>query len=261
MASICTDNQLSATDGGYTNRKIQPTIILYTNHGCPFAQRAHIILDELKLAYEEVVIDLDTPRPQWYLDINPQGLVPAIKYSIPGMLSEVIITESAIVAQFLCDNFPSHLLPASGDSASAALIRARISFFCQTWTDKISPSQFAVMRAESPEEKAMTAKAAIALIKKEIEPLLANANPFFGGSEYLTFAEVFTAPFVQRLVTLAEDGEMVPKELLEDMEELPNFGRWIQAVLGHENATRIFEKEKFLEISRRRLQKMREAQM
>lgn len=65
-----------ATTNGHVNGNdvATPKITLYTNHRCPYAQRAHITLDELKLPYEEVIIDLDTPRPQWYLDINPRGL-------------------------------------------------------------------------------------------------------------------------------------------------------------------------------------------
>ena len=239
-----------------------PKITLYTNHLCPFAQRAHITLDELQLPHEEVLIDLETPRPQWYLDINPRGLVPSIKYSVPGVLDkEEIITESAVVAQFLCDSFPSHLLPAVGKDASpsAALTRARINFFCDTWSDKISSTQWAIMQAETPEEKETKAKETIAAIKKEIEPLLANADPFFGGSKELTFAEVFTAPFIQRMVALAEDGELYPRGLLAQIEELPNFSRWVKAVLGQGSVTRIFNKEKFLDGTKRRMQRMKDA--
>ncbi len=50
---------------------ISPKITLYTNHACPWAHRAHIALKELGLPYEEVIIDLDTPREAWYLKINP----------------------------------------------------------------------------------------------------------------------------------------------------------------------------------------------
>lgn len=50
---------------------ISPKIHLYTNHGCPFAHRAHIALKELGLPYEETIIDLDRPRDPWYLEINP----------------------------------------------------------------------------------------------------------------------------------------------------------------------------------------------
>jgi len=48
-----------------------PKITLYTNHGCPYAHRAHIALNELKLPYEEVIIDLDKPREPWFLEVNP----------------------------------------------------------------------------------------------------------------------------------------------------------------------------------------------
>ena len=48
-----------------------PKITLYTNHRCPYAHRAHIVLRELGLPYEEVIIDLDRPRDPWYLEVNP----------------------------------------------------------------------------------------------------------------------------------------------------------------------------------------------
>lgn len=41
------------------------------------AHRAHIALKELQLPYEEVIIDLDKPREEWYLKVNPvRGLLP-----------------------------------------------------------------------------------------------------------------------------------------------------------------------------------------
>ena len=69
-----------------TNGFHSPKIILYTNHACPWvgishcladwltleqAHRAHIALKELKLSYEEVIIDLSKPREEWYLKVNP----------------------------------------------------------------------------------------------------------------------------------------------------------------------------------------------
>lgn len=48
-----------------------PKITLYTSHLCPWAHRAHIALRELKLPFEEVLIDLSVPREPWYLEINP----------------------------------------------------------------------------------------------------------------------------------------------------------------------------------------------
>lgn len=45
----------------------QGKLTLYTNHGCPWAHRAHIIVKELGLDYEETIIDLERPRDEWYL--------------------------------------------------------------------------------------------------------------------------------------------------------------------------------------------------
>ena len=73
-----------ATTNGHTNGSstngvaTKPKIHLYTNHRCPYAHRGHIVLQELGLEFEETIIDLDTPRPQWYLDINPRGTHPTL---------------------------------------------------------------------------------------------------------------------------------------------------------------------------------------
>lgn len=182
----------SYTNGESNNgesKGIQPKITLYTNHLCPFAHRAHITLEELGLDFEEVIIDLDKPREQWYLDINPRGLVPSIKYTVPGLYDEEIITESSIVAQFLADARPSHLLPGSLHDPFAPLFRARLAFFVDTWNTKVQGNLYPMMKAEG-EEKEKLAKETVAAIEKEIEPLLANAAPFFGGKDKPTLAEV-----------------------------------------------------------------------
>ena len=60
------------TNGSATaNGTHSPDLILYTNHVCPWAQRAHIALKELGLPYQEVIIDLDRPREPWHLKVNP----------------------------------------------------------------------------------------------------------------------------------------------------------------------------------------------
>lgn len=176
-------------NGNGETKGIQPKITLYTNHLCPFAHRAHITLEELGLDFEEVIIDLDKPREPWYLDINPRGLVPSIKYTIPGLYDEEIITESAIVAQFLADARPSHLLPASMHDPFSPLFRARLAFFVDTWNSKVQSNFYPMMKAEG-EEKEKLVKDTVGAIEKEIEPLLKDAGPFFGGKDQPTLAEV-----------------------------------------------------------------------
>ncbi|KAK4540473.1 hypothetical protein LTR36_009219 [Oleoguttula mirabilis] len=248
-----------AAPNGHTTHNMAPKIILYTNHRCPYAHRAHIALEELNLPFEEVIIDLNTPRPQWYLDINPRGLVPSIKYSVPGVIDGEIITESGIVTQFLCDSFPSHLLPASKESPFSALKRARINFFVDTFNTKVSSFQLAVMRASDASEKEAKCKEWVAVIEKEIEPLLADAAPFFGGSEDLTFAEVQAAPFLLRWYTFAVEGELIPSSFAETLDKLPNFGKWKKAIVSKASVQTIYNESAILEGAKEKLKQMQAA--
>jgi glutathione S-transferase len=160
-----------------------PKIILYTNHGCPWAHRAHIALAELSLPFTEEIIDLSVPRTAEYLTINPRGLVPSLSYN------GEIITESAIVAQFLADAHPSHLVKTSSEPGGA-LQRARISFFVDAFISKVNPQFWAGLRADNEEERNKAGQTLVDAVKKELEPLLADAAPFFGGTSKLTLAEV-----------------------------------------------------------------------
>jgi glutathione S-transferase len=159
-----------------------PEIILYTNHGCPWAHRAHIALAALGLPFKEEIIDLTVPRTAEYLAVNPRGLVPSISYN------GTIITESAIVSQFLADAHPS-LLEKSSTEAGGALERAKINFFVDAFQSKVNGQVFTLLRA-SEEEKEELAEKIVAAVVKEVEPLLKDANPFFGGSSKVTLAEV-----------------------------------------------------------------------
>jgi glutathione S-transferase len=160
-----------------------PEIILYTNHGCPWAHRAQIILHELGVPFKEEIIDLAVPRTAEYLKVNPRGLVPSISYN------GEIITESLIVSQFLADAIPSHILKKS-DEAGGALQRARINFFVDTYFSKINSLYFSVLRAKQGAEKNAAATKYVDAVAKEIEPLLKDAEPYFGGAKKFTLAEV-----------------------------------------------------------------------
>lgn len=143
----------------------------------------HIALKELDLPFEEVTIDLDKPRTPEYLKINPAGLVPALDHN-----GEILV-ESAVVAQYLVDAFPSHLVPAS-NAPGGALRRARIALFVDAFNSKFNTPLFGVHTAKTEEEKEAIVEKVVDGLVKHVEPLLADAAPFFGGSDKLTLAEV-----------------------------------------------------------------------
>ncbi|ORY13023.1 glutathione-S-transferas-like protein omega 1 [Clohesyomyces aquaticus] len=232
-----------------------PKITLYTNHRCPWAHRAHIVIKELGLPYEEVIIDLETPREPWYLEVNPRGLVPSIKFS-GGNLHDEIITESAIVSQFLADAYPNHLVPATG-TADAALKRARINFFVDTWFTKAGGHWFQILRKEDEGEKEALANEFLGVVTKEIEPLLKDAAPFFGGSDKLTLAEALIAPFILRIYALGNNTDLIPKSLIKGFNGLPNFSKWAAEVVKHPSVTYIWDEKAILEGTKKKIAQLK----
>jgi glutathione S-transferase len=107
-----------------------------------------------------------------------------------GSFDETLL-ESGPISQFLVDAHPSHLLPASDSSPTAPLFRYRVNFFVDTYFTKVNTYLYAIIRATNDEEKKTKADEWVKAIEKEIEPLLHDANPFFGGSKEMTLAEVF----------------------------------------------------------------------
>ncbi|EEY21554.1 conserved hypothetical protein [Verticillium alfalfae VaMs.102] len=200
-----------------------PELILYTNHTCPWAHRAHIALAELGLPFKEEIIDLNTPRTEAYLKINPRGLVPALSYN------GEIITESGIVAQFLADAHPSHLLPAS-DAKDGALRRARINFLRRHVLLQGQPA------------------AGSGFIGAQ----------FVGGEERVWLKQmsgVQTGSFILRVYSSAEYG-LLPKTIIADLaDQAPNFTKWADAVRNKESVNAIYDGEYWVKRTRERFAK------
>ncbi|KAL0943600.1 putative glutathione s-transferase [Colletotrichum truncatum] len=216
------------------------------------AHRAHIALIELGLPYEEEIIDLSVPRTQEYLKVNPRGLVPSLSYD------GEIITESGIVAQFLADAHPSHLLPPS-NSKEGALRRARINFFVDAYFSKANPLIFKIYNAKSNDEVEAAADTFVDIVAKEIEPLLEDAAPYFGGSDKPTLVEVLTGSFTLRLFSFA-NYELLPKRTLTELEKrTPNFYKWAQAVNKTPSVTHIYDEKNVVERTKHRIATLRSA--
>ncbi|TVY42261.1 Glutathione S-transferase [Lachnellula occidentalis] len=228
-----------------------PKITLYTSYACPWAHRSQIALRELALPFDTVIVDLSVPRTPEYLAINPRGLVPALSYN------GIILTESAIVSQFLVDTHPSHLEKASTDEGGP-LQRARINFFVDTFIGKLLGLYMATLKAEVGQEKEGAGRAIVDAVVKELEPLLGDAGPFFGGSDRLTLAEVQTASFVTRMLSFAEYEALLPKSLLTSLEaKAPNFWKWATAVVKEDSVNYKWDAKAVSERTIERTEKLR----
>jgi glutathione S-transferase len=225
-------------------------IVLYNSRRCPWAHRAHVALTELNISFREEIVDLDKPRTPEYLAINPRGLVPSV------LVNGHILTESAIVAQFFADREPTHLVPTTG-TEEAALKRARIAFFADTYNTKVQTHNNKITGSKDDAEAEEYAQAGVAGIVKEIEPLLADAGPFFGGSEKFTLAEVLVGPFIARLVTLTEEGVWPSSYVPSLQKQAPNFWKWATAVANHPSLVEGYGREDVIRLAKQRAAKAR----
>ncbi|CAN8098563.1 unnamed protein product [Discula destructiva] len=227
-------------------------LILYTNHTCTWANRANVALNELGIPFEERIINVDGPRPADFLKLNPRGLVPVL------IFNDRVIIESAIVCQFLADIYPSHLCP-SPTSTEGALRRAQISFFIDAYWAKFHTILFRLFEAPTKADEEKVVEDAVASLVSEVEPLLADAAPFSGGSEKLTLAEVITGPFVIRCRALSKHG-VYPEKLNTRIEErAPNCHKWMTAVSSHPSITSTFDEDVIVARSVAKRGRMREA--
>ncbi|KAH6886955.1 thioredoxin-like protein [Thelonectria olida] len=211
-----------------------PNIIFYTDRQCPFAHRVYIALAELELPFKEQFVDINVPRTEEYLKVNPKGKIPSLSYN-----GEILV-ESGIIAKFLADAHPSHLIPPS-DSEAGALRRARVDFFVTTYETNVLSLVHKLMFTPSTQEAQGIVSSMVENIVQEIEPLLVNAKPYFDGSDKVTLAEVLTASFVLRFISLVRHGILPPSTSNELATRAPHFTRWAQMIEETPNIAGIYE--------------------
>lgn len=120
----------------------------------------------------------------------------------------------------------------------------------------MQPGLFGVFRASGDDDAAEKARELVATIKKEIEPLLEDASPFFGGNERVTMAEALTGSFVIRLYAYAR-ADLLPRFLIDEMDGLKNFSKWAKSVMAAESVTYVWDEEKNIEGIKKRMEKVR----
>ncbi|KAF4946802.1 hypothetical protein FSARC_14112 [Fusarium sarcochroum] len=194
-------------------------IIFYTVRQCPYAHRVYITLAELGIPYEEKHIDISVPRSEEYLKINPRGKIPSLNYN------GKILIESDIIARFLADAHPSHLIPPSASEAGA-LRRACVQFFFDTYINRVQALVYQAIDAKTDSEADKIGEKLVENVVKEIEPALSDASPYFAGSDKVTLVEALVASHVIRLRSLGRRGIVLSSAVDDLTSRAPNFTKW-----------------------------------
>jgi glutathione S-transferase len=85
--------------------------LYYSPNAC--SQAPHILLHEIGLSHDAARVDLKSHRLEdgsSYFDVNPKGSVPALELD-----NGEVLTENAIILQYLGDRAASDVLPPQGD--------------------------------------------------------------------------------------------------------------------------------------------------
>ncbi|MCO5581065.1 hypothetical protein L7F22_034941 [Adiantum nelumboides] len=78
---------------------------------CPFSHRVLLTLEEKKVPYDLKLVDIAN-KPDWFLEINPEGKVPVIKHEGKW------VPDSDVITQIIEDKFPEPPLQTPAEKAS-----------------------------------------------------------------------------------------------------------------------------------------------
>lgn len=84
---------------------------------CPYAHRAHLVLDAKKIPHHIVYINL-TEKPEWLTEVSALGKVPALH--LQNVPEKPLLIESLIIADYLDEAYPENPLHPKNPVAKAA---------------------------------------------------------------------------------------------------------------------------------------------
>ncbi|KAI3027875.1 hypothetical protein CBS147343_4606 [Aspergillus niger] len=190
---------------------------LYGSCFCPFVQRVWVALEIKGIPYQYIEVD-PHKKPQSLLDVNPRGLVPALRHGDWGSY------ESSVLLEYLEDlNVGTPLLP-PGD--------AKLRAHCRLWTDFINrhivPNFYRVLQEQDTHKQITNAQE----LRDAFNTLVGAADaqgPFFLGAQ-ISFVDVQVAPWIIRL-----RRALKPYRGWPDPEPGSRWGAWVDAIENNEH--------------------------
>lgn len=184
---------------------------LYGSCFCPFVHRVWISLEFKQLTYQYVEVDVYR-KPKLLLDINPRGLVPALRHGDWGCY------ESTVLMEYLED---------LGEGAPLLPRDPQLRAHSRLWSDHINrniiPCFYRYLQAQEQDDQVKFASELTEGIKKLVEAA-DNTGPYFLGAS-LTFVDVQLAPWIVRLQRVLKPYRGWP-----DPEPGSRWAKWVDAI-------------------------------
>ncbi|KAK3060246.1 hypothetical protein LTS18_008977, partial [Coniosporium uncinatum] len=181
----------------------------------PFVQRVWISLEVKQIPYQYIEVDVYR-KPQSLLEVNPRGLVPALRHGDWGCY------ESTVLMEYLEDlNAGMPLLPKHPQARA----------HCRLWSDHINrhiiPGFYRFLQEQDQSKQVQYAEE----LKTEISKLVDAADPhgpFFLGQN-MSFTDIQLAPWIIRL-----NRVLKPYRGWPEPEPDTRWAKWVKAVEENE---------------------------
>ena len=177
----------------------------------PNCQRVKVVLEEKKLAYEKIPVDLkkmEQKKPE-FLKLNPYGKVPVL------IDDATVLYESLIINEYLDEKYPeTPLMPK--DQGKRAKIRILIDYGMNHLD-----SPYQTIRKEAMKDEKERNQEAIEKARKDLKSLLQRFEREIGDQPYLAGDfSLLDAALIPRFLRLEGMG------VLPDP-SLPRVGQWL----------------------------------
>jgi len=191
---------------------------LYGSCFCPFVQRVWISLEVKEIPYQYIEVD-PYKKPQSLLEVNPRGLVPALRYGDWGCY------ESSVLMEYLEDLDNSRPLMPPDPKGRA---------HCRLWSDHINrhiiPAFYRYLQTQDVSEQITHAEE----LKTELEKVVTVADPegpFFLGSR-ISFVDIQIAPWILRMSRVLKPYRSWPDP--QDLGLGNRWMKWVEAIEAQE---------------------------
>ncbi|KAJ5884233.1 hypothetical protein N7504_011805 [Penicillium tannophilum] len=197
------------------NHAGETNLQLFGSCFCPFVQRVWIALELKGIPYQYIEVD-PYEKPQSLLELNPRGLVPALRHD------NWACHESTVLMEYLEDlKVGASLLPAD----------PKLRAHCRLWADHINrniiPAFYRVLQEQDQQKQIENAQELRSAFDTLIEAAHAR-GPFFMGGQ-ISFVDIQAAPWVIRL-----NRVLKPYRGWPNADEGSRWASWVNAIEANE---------------------------
>ncbi len=176
---------------------------------CPYVQRARYALEEASTPYEIVFIDPYEEKPEWFLDVSPNGKVPVL------IVDSVPINHSDVIVEFVNDYVGGTYYP------DCSLKKAAYRMLIKS-VDSYHADLQNVFLAKTKDEYT----ASILIFNKSMHELNASLLNSIVSLEEVSMVSFYYAPLFNLVNSV---NEIIGGELSYDYEPLNS---WVEEIIG-----------------------------